>query len=44
MDGSMISTPIGVNPSRPIAALAERCAVMIVRDHGRGAGAAADGS
>jgi cholesterol oxidase len=31
IDGSMVPTPLGVNPSRTIAALAERCAKMIVQ-------------
>jgi cholesterol oxidase len=31
IDGSIIPTPLGVNPSRTIGALAERCAAMIVR-------------
>jgi len=31
IDGSMIPTPLGVNPSRTIGALAERCAALIVQ-------------
>jgi cholesterol oxidase len=31
IDGSMIPTPLGVNPSRTIGALAERSAAMIVQ-------------
>ena len=44
LDGSMVPTPLGVNPSRTIAALAERCAAMIVRHRRPGAGVAAGGS
>jgi cholesterol oxidase len=33
IDGAMIPRPIGVNPSRTIAALAERCSHLMVHEH-----------